>query len=130
MLFVILMVFHVIISVSLVVIVLAQSSKGNAVGGMLGGAATNTFGGQGAADFLKKWTKVIAVIWMLSSIVLALTVNAGIDKDSSAVQQIQNKAKQEQKTSNAPAIPQTGTKSQTKQIPGSSENQADKKTNN
>jgi protein translocase SecG subunit len=40
----ILLVIHIAVSVGLVLVILAQSSKGGALDGMLGGVATSTFG--------------------------------------------------------------------------------------
>lgn len=65
------MVIHVIISVALILVILAQSSKGGALDGMVGGAASNVLGGQGASKFLKNATQILAVLFMLNCILLA-----------------------------------------------------------
>ena len=78
----ILMVIHVIISVSLILVILAQSSKGGALDGMVGGAASNVLGGQGASKFLKNATQILAVLFMLNCILLAFQLRGS---SSSAV---------------------------------------------
>jgi len=73
-LYIFLMVLHVAIASSLVAVILAQSSKGGALDGMLGGAASNVLGGEGASKFLQKITRVLASLFMISSILLAFQV--------------------------------------------------------
>jgi preprotein translocase subunit SecG len=67
------LIFHVIVSIALILVVLMQSSKGEglagtAFGGSLSGAV---FGGRGAASFLSKTTTVLAVLFMFNSAALA-----------------------------------------------------------
>ena len=69
-------VFHVLICVTLVLVVLMQSSKGeglagSAFGGGGGGLGGAVFGGRGAASFLSKSTSYLAVIFMLNCGALA-----------------------------------------------------------
>jgi preprotein translocase subunit SecG len=71
--FVVLSILHVLIAVVLVLVVLLQSGKGADIGAAFGGGASQTvFGGRGAATFLTKATSAIAVLFMLSSLFLAL----------------------------------------------------------
>ncbi len=64
---------HVIVCVILVLVVLLQSGKGADLAGAFGGGATQTaFGSRGPASFLSKMTTVAAVVFMLTSISLAL----------------------------------------------------------
>jgi protein translocase SecG subunit len=72
-LFTVWLIFHVIVSIGLILVVLMQSSKGEglagtAFGGSLSGAV---FGGRGAASFLSKTTTVLAVLFMLNCAALA-----------------------------------------------------------
>lgn len=69
--FTFLMIIHVIISVALILVILAQSSKGGALDGLVGGTATNMLGGQGASKLLKNATQILAVLFMLNCIFLA-----------------------------------------------------------
>jgi len=99
--FIFLLILQVIVSAALVVIVLMQTSKGDAVGGMLGGMATQAFGGQGASEFLRKWTKIIALVWFLLCILLAMTVkraNASKSKKSKVIESIKEKAQSNKNT--------------------------------
>ena len=68
------MIIHVLISASLVLVILTQSGKGGALDGMLGGAATNTLGGQNASSFLQNATKILATLFMVSCILLAFNL--------------------------------------------------------
>jgi len=70
------MIIHVIISVGLILVILGQSSKGNALEGLAGGAASNVLGSQGASNFLKNATKILAVLFMLNCILLAFQLRS------------------------------------------------------
>ena len=71
----ILLIIHVIVCIALVISVLLQSSKGGGLGGTFGGGGGDTlFGGQTASNFLKKTTRVLAVSFMVLTILLALTL--------------------------------------------------------
>ena len=63
---------HVIVSLSLIVSVLLQSSKGGGLAGTFGGSGISggVFGGRGAAPFLTKATTVCAILFMLTSLSL------------------------------------------------------------
>jgi len=64
---------HLLISLGLVLIVLLQSGKGADIGAAFGGGSSQTvFGGRGAATFLSKLTTAFAVLFMLSSLSLAV----------------------------------------------------------
>lgn len=74
--YIFLLIIHVIISVALVMIILAQSSKGGALDGLVGGTASTMLGSHGASAFLSKWTKILGVVWVVSSLILAMNVRA------------------------------------------------------
>lgn len=101
-----LIVIHIIISLGLVLIILSQSSKGGGLSGMMGGAG-NMLGGKGATDFMKKWTKILATLFFISSVGMAITVkriqNAGPAK-SKALQELQ-KERADKATTEAAAQP-------------------------
>lgn len=64
---------HVSVSLLLVSMVLLQKGKGADIGAAFGGGASNTiFGPRGAQSFLSKLTAGAAIIFMLSSLILAL----------------------------------------------------------
>jgi preprotein translocase subunit SecG len=65
-------VLHVVVCVALILIVLLQTGKGADMGAAFGGGASQTlFGTTGASTFLTKMTTAAAVIFMLTSLVLA-----------------------------------------------------------
>ncbi len=74
MLYTFLLILHVIVSVALILVILAQSSKGGALDGMVGGTASSMLGSQGASDFLKKLTRILAAIFVVLCILLAINV--------------------------------------------------------
>jgi len=71
---------HILVSLFLIFIVLVQGGKGAEMGAAFGGGGSQTlFGGRGAATFLGKMTTVIAVVFMLTSLVLAVVSGRGGD---------------------------------------------------
>lgn len=91
-------IFHLIVSFGLVLIVLLQSGKGADIGAAFGGGSSQTvFGGRGAATFLSKLTSAFAVLFMLTSLSLAILSS---QTGSSSV--IEDRPKQ---TQSAPAGP-------------------------
>lgn len=69
-----LIVIHVIFAILLIVVVLLQSGgKGASIGAIFGGAGSQTlFGSSGPAGFLSKVTTVVAVMFMLTSLTIAI----------------------------------------------------------
>lgn len=64
---------HVIVSFALILIVLLQTGKGASLGAAFGGGSQQTlFGSRGPASFLSKMTTAAAVIFMLTSLSLAV----------------------------------------------------------
>ncbi len=62
---------HVLVCFALVLIVLLQAGKGAEMGAAFGGASQTIFGSSGAMGFLTKLTTVAAIIFMLTSLLLA-----------------------------------------------------------
>ena len=62
---------HVTVSLFLMLTVLLQSGKGGGMGALGGGNAATVFGGSGASSFLRKLTATAAVLFMVTSMVLA-----------------------------------------------------------
>jgi preprotein translocase subunit SecG len=87
---------HVLVSAILIGMVLLQKGKGADIGAAFGGASNTVFGPRGAQSFLSKLTTGAAVLFMVTSLVLAITSA----KKSSIMEGI----KQEQPMQN-PAIP-------------------------
>lgn len=72
---ILLIVVHILMAILLVIAVLLQSGKGGGLGAGFGGAssaATQLFGGRGAGNFLSRSTVAFAVIFMCTSLGLAM----------------------------------------------------------
>ena len=64
---------HVIAALSLILTVLLQAGKGAAMGSGLGAGSSQTmFGSSGASNFLSKLTTGIAILFMVTSLTLAV----------------------------------------------------------
>ncbi|MCL5285356.1 MAG: preprotein translocase subunit SecG [Nitrospirae bacterium] len=63
---------HVLTSLLIIAAVLLQSGKGAETGVMIGGSSQSMFGARGATPFLSKVTVVLATIFMVTSLSLAL----------------------------------------------------------
>lgn len=64
---------HIIVCVGLIVIVLLQADKGEGLAGAFGGGASNTvFGERGGGGFMSRLTTSMAIVFMITSLVLAL----------------------------------------------------------
>jgi preprotein translocase subunit SecG len=87
---------HVIVSAILIGMVLLQKGKGADIGAAFGGASQTVFGPRGAASFLSKLTTGAAVLFMITSLGLAITSS----KRSSVMEGV----RQEQ-TQPAPSVP-------------------------
>lgn len=72
-----LLIIHIIVSLFLIFIVLIQSSKGAELGAAFGGSSQTLFGSRGAATFLSKLTTAAAVVFMLTSLLLAISTAKG-----------------------------------------------------
>jgi len=64
---------HVIVSAILIGMVLLQKGKGADIGAAFGGASQTVFGPRGAQSFLAKLTTGAAILFMFTSLGLALT---------------------------------------------------------
>ncbi|MGA6993684.1 MAG: preprotein translocase subunit SecG [Candidatus Deferrimicrobiaceae bacterium] len=63
---------HIVVSVTLILIILLQTGKGADIGAVFGGGSSQTlFGSSGPTSFLSKMTATAAVIFMLTSLFLA-----------------------------------------------------------
>ena len=64
---------HVLISLFLIFVVLIQGGKGAEMGAAFGGASQTVFGSRGAATFLNKLTTYVAIAFMATSLILAVS---------------------------------------------------------
>ena len=76
---------HVLVAAILIFMVLLQKGKGADIGAAFGGASQTIFGPRGAQSFMAKITTGAAVIFMITSLTLAITSS----KKSSVMQGIQ-----------------------------------------
>jgi len=68
-----LMVIQIVISIALILVVILQARKSSRASGIFGGGTTADYGGKkGKEAFLIKLTTVVAVLFMLSSLLLSL----------------------------------------------------------
>jgi preprotein translocase subunit SecG len=63
------------VSLILILIVLLQTGKGAALGAAFGGASQTIFGSRGPGGFLGKLTTAAAIIFMLTSLILAFVAS-------------------------------------------------------
>lgn len=98
----ILIIVHVIISFALVVVVLMQHGKQQGLSGAIAGGAETFFGknkGKTIDAMLKKFTAVVAVLFVLSSIALTYvsiqdTKKAAAEAEAAATQSVEQQAEQ------------------------------------
>ena len=75
------LVIHSLVAVSIVALILLQQGKGADAGASFGGGASNTvFGSLGAAPFLTKLTAILAVVFFMTSLGLAVLANNAAKK--------------------------------------------------
>jgi preprotein translocase subunit SecG len=67
-----LVILHVLVALALILIVLLQTGKGASLGAAFGGSSETIFGSSGASTFLSKLTTAAAIIFMLTSLTLAV----------------------------------------------------------
>ena len=104
--FIALSVFHLLVALVLVTVVLLQSGKGADIGATFGGGSSQTvFGGRGAATFLSKLTSAVAVLFMISSLMLA--IYSGRRGSSSVITEERAKQAVPAPTPPTPPAPQT-----------------------
>lgn len=72
-----LLVIHILVCIFIIFIVLIQSGKGAELGAAFGGSSQTLFGARGAATVFGKLTTAAAVVFMLTSLFLALLTARG-----------------------------------------------------
>ncbi len=71
------LIIHVLACVGLILVVLLQAGKGASLGAAFGGSSQTVFGSSGAASFLAKVTTGVAVLFMVTSLTLAIFSSHG-----------------------------------------------------
>ncbi len=64
---------HILVCFALIMIVLLQAGKGAEMGAAFGGASQTIFGSAGAMGFLSKLTTIVAVLFMITSLLLTFS---------------------------------------------------------
>ncbi len=69
---------HVLVAIALVLIVLLQTGRGSEIGAAFGSGASQTlFGSSGTSGFMTRMTTVVVIVFMLTSLVLAIMYSKG-----------------------------------------------------
>lgn len=71
------LILHVIVCFFLIFIVLVQSGKGAELGAAFGGSSQTLFGARGAATIFSKLTTISAIVFMITSLSLAIVTAKG-----------------------------------------------------
>ncbi len=102
--FTLILIIHIIVCFFLIFIVLVQSGKGAELGAAFGGSSQTLFGARGAATFFSKLTTIAAIVFMITSLSLAMIESRGgsVVKRSSVTNQ-QKSAPQMPVTPSGPA---------------------------
>ena len=72
MLYTLLVIVHVFICFLMIGAILLQSGKGAEIGASFGGSSQTVFGSRGPANFLSKLTVIVAAVFMVTSLSLAI----------------------------------------------------------
>ncbi len=81
----VILIIHVLLSISLVGLVLIQQGKGADMGAAFGSGASNTvFGSQGSASFITRATGIVAALFFATSLSLAFLVTSNTSGPISA----------------------------------------------
>ena len=66
---------HILVCFGLIVVVLLQADKGEGLAGAFGGGASSTvFGERGSGGFMSKLTTTMAIVFMITSLIIAVYV--------------------------------------------------------
>ena len=66
-----LVILHLGVCIALIIIVLLQTGKGSEIGAVFGSSSQTLFGSTGGSTFFGKLTTVVAIVFMLTSLILA-----------------------------------------------------------
>lgn len=117
---------HVIFAIVLIVLVLLQHGKGADMGAAFGsGSAGSLFGASGSANFLSRFTGIVATLFFISSMSLTYLSTNQVKGDSIMNSVIESdevittsdKADKKTKTENMDAVPDNDSNSKVDKIP-------------
>lgn len=87
---------HVVLCVFLVLIIILQPGKGGDVGAAFGGASSSSmFGPRGPSSLLQRATTLVAVLFMATSLTLAIYSNKSILSDSNVEDELDRLAEEQ-----------------------------------
>jgi preprotein translocase subunit SecG len=128
---------HIIVSIFLIITVLLQPGKGDDLGTIFGGSSQSIFGASGAVPFLTKVTRILAVLFVATSLSLgylsARGIRSSVIEESRPVPKEQELVIPPQKkqasttSSQGSTIPQVNQKSTSQQLTQTPEPQAQPK---
>jgi preprotein translocase subunit SecG len=97
---------HVLLCLFLIAVILLQPGKGGNVGAAFGGGgAGSMFGPRGPSGILQQATPVVAVLFMATSVTLALYSNRSMLANADVETELQRLQNQQQQQAPAPAAP-------------------------
>jgi preprotein translocase subunit SecG len=108
--YILLIIIHVMVCFLMIGAILLQSGKGAEIGASFGGSSQTVFGSRGPANFLSKFTVVVAAIFMLTSFGLAILAK---DRAFSSTVIDLNKKESSQAAPETPAAPPTAPAAET-----------------
>ncbi len=77
------LVFHVLLAISLIALILIQHGRGADAGAAFGsGASSTVFGARGSASFLSRATAILATLFFVISLALAILANRQAGRES------------------------------------------------
>lgn len=105
-------VIHIIVSIFLILVILLQPGKSGDLGSVFGGGTSESvFGSAGAVPFLSKLTRLLAVIFLLSSLSLGYfsvqSINESVIQEGAPSQQTESTGNQE--TGDGSGVPSEST---------------------
>lgn len=96
---------HVTVCIFLILVVLLQTGKGSDIAAAFGGSSQTAFGARGATTFLSKLTTGAAVLFMITSMTLALVASGGSSSVVDSVVDDAGPAAMEETQGQLPSIP-------------------------
>ena len=104
----ILLVIHLLLSVSLIVLILLQHGKGADAGAAFGsGASATVFGAQGSTSFMSRTTAILATLFFTVSLALAILAHRNTDESQDLADKYQTPASQTEAAVPAAVAPET-----------------------
>lgn len=102
----VLLIVHLLASISLIALVLLQQGKGADMGAAFGsGASSTVFGSRGSASFLTRSTAILAAVFFVTSISLAYFSTQGAVRKSVTEISVPTNTEQPKPAETVPAIP-------------------------